>query len=405
MFSFSVGNLPYLYHQGLPHPCTMGRFAIVDDDRIRAGECTDIYFERAVAVLEKSGHSPEVAMEVTASDLPGGWGIVCGTEDVVSLCEGLPLSLDAMPEGSLFFPREPVLRVRGKWPDIARYETAILGFLCHASGIATAAARVRALAGDRQVFSFGSRRQHPAIATMVERSAWIGGVDGVSNTCAPPGVPLAGTMPHAFVMCYPSPEEAFRAFDRHAPPEVPRIMLCDTYCDEKQESLIAARCGARGVRLDTPRSRRGDMRAILEEVRWELDAAGYSDVMVFLSGGITPGDVAQCRDIVDAFGIGGAIANAPVLDFSMDIVEKDGTGCAKRGKRSGAKQVWELPDMRHVVLPEGREGPQGADPLLVPMVRDGEVVFRQGMEYARARVLRRIPAIKELVERENRKER
>ena len=181
----------------------------------------------------------------------------------------------------------------------------------------------------------------PAIAAaMIERAAWIGGVDGVSNTCAPEGMPVVGTMPHAFVMCYKTPEDAWRAFDRSAPKSVPRIMLCDTYCDEKSESLRAAEIGAEAVRLDTPRSRRGNMRAIIEEVRWELDAHGYEKVKIFLSGGVTREDVIAYRDCVDAFGVGGAIANAPVIDFAMDIVEIEGKPKAKRGKRSGVKQVF-----------------------------------------------------------------
>lgn len=373
----------------------MGRFAIVDDERIKKGECTDIYFSRSEAVLSASGNNPIVAMEVTASAVPGGMGILCGMEDVLSLLEDLPLDAYAMPEGSLFHPWEPVLRVEGKYRDIARYETAILGFLCHASGIATAAARIKAVAAERMVFSFGSRRQHPAIATMVERSAWIGGVDGVSNTCATAGIPLAGTMPHAFVMCYSSPAEAFQAFDRHSPPEVSRIMLCDTFCDEKRESLTGARCGAAAVRLDTPRSRRGDMRAILEEVRWELDAAGFPEVAIFLSGGVTLEDVARFRDIVGAFGVGGAIANAPVIDFAMDMVEKEGKKCAKRGKRSGAKQVWEYPGGRHVTLPVEAAAPPGAVPLMTPVIRRGAVLIRSTIEEARARVLARIPVFRE----------
>ncbi|OPX73783.1 MAG: putative nicotinate phosphoribosyltransferase [Methanoregulaceae archaeon PtaU1.Bin059] len=373
----------------------MGRFGIVDDERIRRGECTDVYFMRSEAVLSASGRNPRVAMEVTASMVPGGAGILCGMEDAISLLEDLPLDASAMPEGSLFYPWEPVLRVEGKYRDIARYETAILGFLCHASGIATAAARIKAVACDREIFSFGSRRQHPAIATMVERSAWIGGVDGVSNTCAPDGLPLAGTMPHAFVMCYPSPDEAFMEFDRHSPPGVPRIMLCDTFCDEKRESLTGARCGAEAVRLDTPRSRRGDMRAILEEVRWELDAAGYPGVRIFLSGGVTLDDVARYRDIVGAFGVGGAIANAPVIDFAMDMVEKEGKKCAKRGKRSGAKQVWEFPGGRHVTLPVEVAGPPGAEPLLQPRIRGGSVLSRSTAEEARQRVLARIPILRD----------
>jgi nicotinate phosphoribosyltransferase len=232
---------------------------------------------------------------------------------------------------------------------------------------------------------------------MIERAAWIGGVDGVSNTCAPKGMPVVGTMPHAFVMCYEKPEDAWRSFDKHAPKDVPRIMLCDTYCDEKSESLRAAECGATAVRLDTPRSRRGNMRSIIEEVRWELDAHGYSAVKIFLSGGVTREDVVAYHDIVDAFGVGGAIANAPVIDFGMDFVEIEGRPKAKRGKRSGRKQVYALPDGKHSFLPVLHEPPRGGIPLLERVIDDGRIVKQSDMQEARARVaeslaLRRFPA-------------
>jgi nicotinate phosphoribosyltransferase len=371
----------------------MGRFETVDEDTIRKGGCTDIYFVRSEEVLEADDMNPCVVMEVTAGALPDEWAVFCGLNDVSALLEDVNVDIDAMPEGTVFHPHEPVLRITGRYRDFARYETAILGFLCHASGIASAAAHIRCIAGDRQVYSFGSRRQHPAIAAMVERSAWIGGVDGASNTAAPPEIPLAGTMPHAFVMCYPQPSDAFRAFSRHASPGVPRIMLCDTFCDEKRESLAAAAVGAEGVRLDTPRSRRGDMREILEEVRWELDSAGHEKVKIFLSGGVNREDIIRYRDIVDAFGVGGAIANAPVIDFALDIVEREGVHCAKRGKRGGVKQVYLMPSGERVTLPAGREPPAGGVPLLVPFIREGRVVRGTDMAEARERVLTAIPAL------------
>ena len=222
---------------------------------------------------------------------------------------------------------------------------------------------------------------------MIERAAWIGGADGVSNTCAPPGMPVVGTMPHAMIMCFDKPEDAWRAFDRDAPAAVPRIMLCDTYCDEKTESLKAAECGATAVRLDTPRSRRGDMRSIIEEVRWELDSHGYSRVKIFLSGGVTREDVIAYRDCVDAFGIGGAIANAPVIDFAMDIVEIEKKPKAKRGKRSGIKQVYELVCEKHRTLPVGQVPPANAVPLLKTCIVDGRIVQQPDMQEARKRVL------------------
>jgi nicotinate phosphoribosyltransferase len=361
-------------------------FDTVSDETIRQGECTDIYFVRTEETLKEDSVNPAVTMEVTASALPDTWAVFCGLSDVISLLEGLPITVDALPEGTVFFPGEPVIRISGHYRDFCRYETAILGFLCHASGIASAAAHITAAARGLPVYSFGSRRQHPAIARMIERAAWIGGVDGVSNTCAPEGMPVVGTMPHAFVMCYDTPEDAWRAFDRHASREVPRIMLCDTFCDEKAESLRAAECGATAVRLDTPRSRRGNMQAIIEEVRWELDAHGHSGVKIFLSGGVTREDVLLYRDHVDAFGVGGAIANAPVIDFGMDIVEIEGTPRAKRGKRSGIKQVYRMPDGKHRMLPASHPVPAGGVPLLERFITNGQIVRQCDMQDARARV-------------------
>ncbi|HVP95315.1 MAG TPA: nicotinate phosphoribosyltransferase [Methanoregulaceae archaeon] len=354
----------------------MGIFETVDDSTIRNGGCTDIYFPRCEEILKKEGINPAVVMEVTAPSLPDPWGIFCGLADVINLLERLPVTVDAMPEGTLFHENEPVLRIAGRYRDFCRFETAILGFLCHSSGIASAAAHITIAASGKPVFSFGSRRQHPAIATMIERSAWIGGVDGVSNTSAPAGIPVVGTMPHAFVMCYDSPEAAWRSFDANAPKNIPRVMLCDTYCDEKTESLKGAGCGATSVRLDTPRSRRGNMKAIIDEVRWELDAHDYPDVRIFLSGGVTRDDIIAYRDCVDAFGVGGAIANAQVIDFGMDIVEKEGLPLAKRGKRSGVKQVYLFPDGRRCMMPEGTGAPEGSRPLLERFIEKGRVVKR-----------------------------
>lgn len=368
----------------------MSGFDTVPDETIKRGECTDIYFLRTEEALKADGLNPDVVMEVTATSLPGSWAVFCGLADAIALLEDVPVTVTAMHEGTVFYKNEPVLRIAGRYRDFCRYETAILGFLCHASGVASAAAHIRQASRDRPVYSFGSRRQHPAIAKMIERAAWIGGVDGVSNTCAPDGMPVVGTMPHAFVMCYKSPEDAWRAFDRHAPADVPRIMLSDTFCDEKSESLRAAECGATAVRLDTPRSRRGNMRAIIEEVRWELDAHGYSAVKIFLSGGVTQEDVIAYRDIVDAFGVGGAIANAPVIDFSMDIVEIDGKTKAKRGKRSGAKQVWESADGGHFTLPVAHPGPDGAVTLLSRFIENGRIVQESEIPAARERVMERL---------------
>ncbi|MBN2735134.1 MAG: nicotinate phosphoribosyltransferase [Methanomicrobiaceae archaeon] len=365
----------------------MGIFHTVSDEAIKAGECTDVYFLRTEDILTVEDKNPKVTVEITAASIPNEWGVLCGLDDALKLLEGLFVDVYAMPEGSIFYPGEPVMRITGNYRDFGRFETALLGFLSHASGIASSAALIKAYAGSIPVYSFGSRRQHPAISEMIERSAWIGGVDGASNTCSPAGIPLAGTMPHSFVMCYDNPNDAWVSFDRHAPAEVSRVMLCDTFCDEKREALAAAKAGAAAVRLDTPRSRKGDMRAIIEEVRWELDVNGFSDVGIFVSGGLNLEDIADFSDIVDAFGIGGAIANAPVIDFSLDIIEIDGKPVSKRGKKSGVKEVYEYESGNHIMLPANIPAPENARQMMKIFIKDGQILNIPDMQKSRARVL------------------
>ncbi|MGC8843429.1 MAG: nicotinate phosphoribosyltransferase, partial [bacterium] len=137
--------------------------------------------------------------------------------------------------------------------------------------------------------------------------------------------------------------EAFLAFDEVMPEDVKRVCLVDTLYDEKQEAIAAAEAlGKRlfGVRLDTPESRRGNIKEILKEVRWELDLRGYDYVKIYLSGGVDEKEIEETRELVDAYGVGTAISNAPTINFAMDIVEVEGKPFAKRGKLSGKKQVW-----------------------------------------------------------------
>jgi nicotinate phosphoribosyltransferase len=93
------------------------------------------------------------------------------------------------------------------------------------------------------------------------------------------------------------------------------------------------------VRLDTPGSRRGDFRRILQEVRWELDLRGFRHVRLIASGGLGEEEVRALRDVADGFGVGTSLSNAPTIDYALDIVEVEGVPFAKRGKRSGRKQV------------------------------------------------------------------
>lgn len=359
----------------------MAEFDIVPPEAIRTGRATDAYFLRTEEALEHAGKNPHVVAEVTADQFPTGeFELLAGVKDAANLLEGADVDVRAMREGRLF-DGGPVLQIEGRYREFGRFETSLLGFLSHASGIATAAMQTRRAAPDSLVLSFGARHIHPANAAMLERSALLGGLDGFSHVAAGDviGRQAGGTMPHALIICFGQDEQeaAWRAFDEAVHSGVPRIALADTYSDEKDEALRAAKLGFDSVRLDTTSSRRGDFRHIVREVRWELDARGHEDVGVFVSGGLGPEELRELRDVADGFGVGGYVSNADPVDFALDIVEVEGEPAAKRGKLSGTKQVYRTPDGGHHIALTDREGPSSeiaGDPLLEPLVKDGELV-------------------------------
>ncbi|EJN58380.1 nicotinate phosphoribosyltransferase [Halogranum rubrum] len=356
-------------------------FDIVGEEAILAGDATDAYFDRTETTLRHAGKNPHVVAEVTADQFPdGGFELFAGLKDAAHLLEGHDVDVDAIPEGRLF-DGGPVMRIEGDYLEFARLETSLLGFLSHASGIATAALETRQAAPDSQVLSFGARHVHPSMAAMVERSALVAGLDGISHVAAGEvlGREASGTMPHALMIAFGrgNQEQAWQAFDEAVDEDVPRIALCDTYSDEKDEVVRAVEAlGDRlsGVRLDTTSSRRGDFRHICREVRWELEARGEDGVDIFVSGGLGPSDLRQLRDVVDGFGVGGYISNANPVDFALDIVEVDGEPAAKRGKLSGVKEVYRTADGGHHVGLRGHDAPADAEALLQPLVRDGDIV-------------------------------
>lgn len=321
-------------------------FHIADYDEIKKGNTTDIYFRRAKKVLEEKKITRNVYAEVTANSLPSNYSfaVLAGIEEAAELFSGIEVNLYTMPEGSIFYAGEPVVAIEGDYKIFAEYETPLLGFLCQASGIATKAARLTKLAKGKALLSFGIRRMHPAIAPMIDRAAYIGGMHGFSGISAERIIKekAIGTIPHALIITIGDQIKAWKAFDDVVEKGVPRIALVDTYYDEKIEAVMAAENikNLYGVRLDTPSSRRGSMRRIVEEVRWELDIRGYENVKIFVSGGIDEDDIKDLRDIVDGFGVGTSVSNARTIDFALDIVEVENKPAAKRGKKSGKKQVF-----------------------------------------------------------------
>ncbi len=381
-----------------------GGFLYATFEELKEGKTTDIYFVRTRKILQAYGlDKVRVYAEFTASSLPEGypWAVFCGLRDVLTLLEGVPVDVYALPEGTVFFGRdfygvrEPLMGIEGPYGEFVVYETPALGFLCMGSGIATKAARIKRAAGDALVLSFGARRTHPAISPFAGYYAYIGGCDAVSCIKAAEflGIKPTGTMPHSLMIIFRAIKGdhalAWRAFDEVVEKDVPRIMLVDTFLDETAETERAVKMlGDRvwGVRLDTPGSRRGDFAEIVREVKWRLKLMGRGDVKIVVSGGIDEKVIPDLRKAgVDAFGVGTAISNARIVDIAMDLVEVEVEGVwkpiSKRGKYPGRKQLYRCEKCFVDVVASWRaEAPKcpkcGGEmkPLLVKFMEQGKIV-------------------------------
>ncbi|RLF98731.1 MAG: nicotinate phosphoribosyltransferase, partial [Candidatus Wolframiiraptor sp.] len=240
-------------------------FHIATEEEIKSGKVTDVYFQRTLEILKARGINKRVVAEIWTKGLPSDWdwAVFAGVEECIELLKDIPIHLNGLREGTIFSPFQPVLEIEGYYQDFALLETAILGFICQASGIATAAARCKKAAGDRPVISFGARRMHPSISPMIERSAFIGGCDGVAVVKSAEfiGEEPVGTMPHALILVMGDTVEATKAFHEIIPEKVNRVSLIDTFDDEKFAAMEVAEALGKdlyAVRLDTPSSRRGN---------------------------------------------------------------------------------------------------------------------------------------------------
>jgi nicotinate phosphoribosyltransferase len=336
-------------------------FHIASAEDVIGGKTTDIYFARTLQILRAKKIDKHVVAEVRAKELPHAypWAVFAGLEYALRMLERLNCDVEvrAIDERTVFGAGDVVFSIAGRYNGFCIYETPILGFLCHASGIATAAARCRKAAGNRALLSFGARRMHPSLAPFIDRNAYAGGMDGVSVIASAEalGIEPSGTMPHALILVIGNTVEATRAFRTIIGPKVACVSLIDTFNDEKIESLNVARALGKSlyaVRLDTPGSRRGDMAAILKEVRWELDLNGFRHVKLYVSGGLDEEKILKLNPWADGYGVGTHIASAPVVDFALDIVAIDGKPVAKRGKEAGEKKLMRCPRChRRITLP------------------------------------------------------
>jgi nicotinate phosphoribosyltransferase len=320
--------------------------------------------------------------------------------------------LFAMPEGTVAFPGEPILRIEAALPEAQLVETLLLSIVNHDTRVASKAARIALAAGGRPVIEFGSRRTHEAAAVDAARAAYVGGCAGTSNEEAGRryGVPVSGTLGHMFILAHgPSGEE--RAFGDYVAtfPEG-TTLLVDTFDTELGIERAIAAAGERleGVRIDS-----GDLVALSRRARERLDAQGLRSAKIVLSGDLNEYSIEKLLAAgasADAFGVGTEIVTSPdmpALGGVYKLVAVEGPGGAMRpvAKRSpgkatvpGAKQVYRREDGAGRALGDevalADEAPRQGRPILEKRIERGALVGAwPPLVAARERAAREIVAL------------
>lgn len=292
----------------------------------------------------------------------------------------------ALPEGAIFFPGEPLLRVTAPIAEAQVVETSLLSIVHFQTLIASKAARVTTAAAGRPVVEFGSRRAHGIEASVLAaRAAFIGGCTGTSNAYAGHcfGIPVYGTQAHSWVMAHDDEAEAFRNFLDVFPDQA--TLLVDTYDVRRAiDKIIALGRKPAGVRLDS-----GDVLGDSLWTRKRLDIAGWKDVQIFVSGDLDENrieDLLHSGAPIDAFGVGTALstsADAPYVGVIYKLVEVEldhrvrGTAKFSEDKKTypGRKQVFRFADEGEsysgdIIGIEDEIYPL-AERLLIPVMRHG----------------------------------
>ena len=310
---------------------------------VLTGYTADNELHRALTILRNEGINPEVVVECTAERD----GVFCGITEVKRLLDRvLPETgreVWALDEGVPVSGGEVALRIRAPYASFGLFETAILGTLASCTGWATAATECVEAGDGIPVIAYGARHVHPEVVGVMDYSAVVGKCSSGSSVVGQQlhGLTPSGTMPHSLVLLMGDTVRTIMAFDKHMPPEVPRVALVDTFKDEAEEAMDVAKAmreRLRGIRLDTPKERGGVTPDLVHEIRARLDQGGYSYVDIYVSGGITPDRIREFVDAsapVSVFAVGYYIAAASPISFTADIKEIEQRAVAKRGRIPG----------------------------------------------------------------------
>lgn len=380
---------------------------------------TDLYQLNMMQAYEESGLADIAVFELFVRKLPArrGFLMAAGLGQIVDFLENLHFlpedldylrrsgrfsarfldgladfrftgDVDAIPEGTVFFPDEPIVRVIAPLPQAQLLETRIINLAHFQTLVASKAARMVLAAPGKQLIDFGLRRAHGADAGLLAaRASYLAGFAGTATTLAESrfGIPIYGTMAHSFIQAHDSEEAAFLNFARARPKNL--VLLIDTYDTERAAQTVvrlAARLRQEGIAIHGVRLDSGDLAEHAFKVRRILDDGGLHDTTIFASGGIDEDELMKLEGRqapIDGYGIGTSLvtsSDAPALDCAYKLQEYAGVPRRKRseGKATwpGRKQVWRRVDRNGTISGDTLtiEGDrQTGTPLLKPAMRNG----------------------------------
>jgi len=302
----------------------------------------------------------------------------------------------ALPEGTIAFPCEPLIRVTAPIIEAQLIETFLLNTVNLQTMIATKASRVVQAAKGKTVVEFGLRREHGVDAGMkAARCSYLAGCHGTSNVLAGMtyGIPLFGTMAHSFIMAFENEIDAFRAFTKTFPTK--STLLIDTYNETEgaeKAVVIAKELEAKGYKLGGVRLDSGDLAATSKKIRGLLDEKRLHYVKIFASGDLDEYKITELLSKnakIDAFGVGtkmGTSADQPYLDVIYKLSETSNQQGVfspvmklSEGKITlpGRKQIYRYKDsegyyMKDMITLADEE--RGGEPLLVKFMEKGKLI-------------------------------
>lgn len=308
------------------------------------------------------------------------------------------------PEGEVYFPGSPIMRVEGSFAECVLLETVILSILNHDSAIAAAASRMSSAAQGRSLIEMGARRTHELAAVAASRAAYIGGFSSTSDLAAGfrYNIPTVGTSAHAFTLLHDTERDAFRA-------QVDSLgagttLLVDTY--DVAEAVRAA-VEVAGPELGAVRIDSGDLLLVAHRVRQQLDELGARDTKIVVTSDLDEYAIASLAAApVDAYGVGTQLVTGsghPTCSMVYKLVARAESAdpgaplvpVAKRstgGKTSIGGRKWAARRLdadgvaEAEVIGTGEVPPELAgQELLVPLVRGGEVIAREPLDVVRDR--------------------